>query len=471
MIHLYRPIRTLLLLFVALLSIAPLRVQADIGVGALPVDGAEQLMDGSREMLDSLWTYWQGPGFASSLPVKWQVVPDPVDGGSCVMTDDPAAAGGRFGAADLVTKKAYRDVRLHVEFLIAKPGGNSGVYLQNRYEIQVLDGDRTNHGMGAVINESPSPYLAYNGVGQWNSYDIVFRTARFRDGKLVEKPLVSLYFNGVKAHENVEIQQVWGGPNSGIDGGNDEGRGISDTPGGLKLQCEGHDVRYRNIWIKELDLAERNTAFSEPVATLRKFPTSESPRSVFNGTDLQGWNGDAKYWSVHDGTIRGANDEPVPSSSYLFTTQKHREFRLLFEVKQTMGERYSTMHSAIAALGEQFTDQGENTFGFRGPLLMFCHDWGIWDAHRRNRVAAGDPGFEVERKGEWNQIEILVVKNRIRFAANGVEVFDFTDQPEMLQASPIGLQLHSNQKPQEYHFRHVVLSENPSDEMVTLKKK
>ena len=54
-----------------------------------------------------------------------------------------------------------------------------------------------------------------------------------------------------------------GGPNSGLDGGNDGGKGITDTPGGLKFQCEGHDVRYRNAWIKELDLKEANTDFKE----------------------------------------------------------------------------------------------------------------------------------------------------------------------------------------------------------------
>jgi hypothetical protein len=118
--------------------------------------------------------------------------------------------------------------------------------------------------MGAVINESESPYHAYNGVGKWNSYDIVFRAARFKEGKLVEKPMVSMYFNGKKVHENVKISQVWGGPNSGVDGGNNGGKGITDTPQGLKLQNEGHDVRYRNIWIKELDLKEANTDFEEP---------------------------------------------------------------------------------------------------------------------------------------------------------------------------------------------------------------
>ena len=221
------------------------------------------LFDGTRAMLDQKWTYWEGPRFSSSLPIKWKIVEDPVDDGTVMMTDDRAADGGKYGAADIVTKKKYRDFRLHVEFLVMKPGGNSGVYLQNRYEIQVLDGDKTKHGMGAVINETESPYHAYRGPGQWNAYDIVFRAARFQNGQRVEKAMVTLYFNGEKVHDNVRINQVWGGPNSGIDGGNDGGKGITDTPGGLKLQAEGHDVRYRNIWIKELNLSEADTDFKE----------------------------------------------------------------------------------------------------------------------------------------------------------------------------------------------------------------
>ena len=213
-------------------------------------------------MLDGKWIYWEGPRFASSMPIKWKVVDDPVDKGrTCIMTDDPAAAGGKYGAADIVTRKAYRDFRLHIEFLIPNPGGNSGVYLQNRFEIQVLDGDKTPHGMGAVINETQSPYDAYNGLGKWNAYDILFRAARFAGGKMVEKPLVTMYFNGRKVHKNQVINQVWGGANSGVDGGNDGGKGITDTPQGLKLQCEGHDVRYRNAWIKVVDLKEADTDF------------------------------------------------------------------------------------------------------------------------------------------------------------------------------------------------------------------
>jgi hypothetical protein len=231
-------------------------------VGAKPIEGAEVLFDGSREMLDEKWTYWKGPRFASELPIKWKIVEDPVDDGSALMTYDPAADGGKYGAADIITKHEFRDFRLHIEFLVTGPGGNSGVYLQNRYEIQIKDGDKTKHGMGAVINETEAPYHAYAGIGKWNSYDIVFRAARFDEqGNRTEKAMVTVYFNGQKVHENQPINQVWGGPNSGLDGGNDGGKGITDVPGGLKLQAEGHDVRYRNIWIKELDLKDADTQF------------------------------------------------------------------------------------------------------------------------------------------------------------------------------------------------------------------
>jgi hypothetical protein len=236
-------------------------VYAQVGVGVKPVKGADVYLDGHRATLDEKWTYWNGPRLAATLPIKWTMVKDPVDNGMVVNANDPTAAGGKYGSADIVTKKEFRDFRAHVEFLIVKEGGNSGVYLQNRYEIQVLDGDTTKHGMGAVINETKSPYYAYNGLGKWNAYDVVFRAARFENGKLTEKAKVTVYFNGKKVHVNQVINQVWGGPNSGIDGGNDGGKGITDTPGGLKLQAEGHDVLYRNVWIKELELKKPDTDF------------------------------------------------------------------------------------------------------------------------------------------------------------------------------------------------------------------
>ncbi len=253
-------LRWLLLLVTVTASVA-LTGKEPIGVGARAPKGAEILFDGSRRMLDQKWIYWKGPGVVATLPIKWAVEKDPTGAGMVVNSNDPSAAGGKFGAADIVTKQQFRDFRLHVEFFVSKAGGNSGVYLQNRHEIQILDGDSTTHGLGAVINESKSPYQLYTGIGQWNAYDIQYRAARFQNGQRTELALVTVYLNGKKAHTNQAIKQVWGGPNSGIDGGNDDGKGITDTEGGIKLQAEGHDVLYRNIWIKPLVIKKADTNF------------------------------------------------------------------------------------------------------------------------------------------------------------------------------------------------------------------
>lgn len=206
---------------------------------------------------------------------------------------------------------------------------------------------------------------------------------------------------------------------------------------------------------------------------LANLPKSEKPVHLFNGKDLTGWQGWDKYWTVVEGTIRGANEEAVPSSTYLFSKPSFRNFRLLLEVKQTRSKKHSTMHSAIAALGEVKSDKGGNDYGFRGHLLMFCNDWGIWDAYRRNRIEpkghGGQLKIKTENVGDWNRVEIVAIENRIRFVNNGELVFDFTDSPEMLRASPVGLQLHANGQPQEFFFRGLVITENPEDQLVTLK--
>jgi hypothetical protein len=170
------------------------------------------------------------------------------------------------------TKQEFGDAQLHIEFATpievkgdSQGRGNSGVFFHRFFEIQVLDSHNNktyaDGQAGALYGQWPPLVNAIKSPGQWNSYDIVFRAARFKDGQLTEKAMVSMYFNGQKVHKNVSINQVWGGANSGVDGGNDKGKGITDSPQGLKLQCEGHDVRYRNAWIKELELKDASTDF------------------------------------------------------------------------------------------------------------------------------------------------------------------------------------------------------------------
>src|SRR4051812_4765923 len=82
-------------------------------------------------------------------------------------------------------------------------------------------------------------------------------------------------------------------------------------------------------------------------AVVKKLPAKEKAVRLFNGKDLSGWEGAKGYWSVAGGAIRGANTGPVISSTYLFTKDSYRNFRLLFDVKQTRSPKHSTMHSAV----------------------------------------------------------------------------------------------------------------------------
>lgn len=205
-----------------------------------------------------------------------------------------------------------------------------------------------------------------------------------------------------------------------------------------------------------------------------KLPDGEQPIELFNGKDLTGWNGFEKYFSAVDGMIRARNDEPVKMSTYLFTDKKFRNYRLLLEVKQTRGEDFSTMHSAVASAGEHVKDWG-GEYGFKGPILMFCHDWGIWDAGGRGRVfppGRKDPLADVpwEQDGDWNQLEILVIGNRMQMVANGQLVVDYTETEGDLQECAIGLQMHNEKRTQEFHFRGLVAVENPTEVLLTRTK-
>ena len=90
----------------------------DYNLGLTPPMGSEILFDGSREILDSKWSYWDGPRLIAKPPIKWKIVKDPVDVGTVLNTFDSVALGGKYGTADIVTNRKYKDFRLHIEFLI-----------------------------------------------------------------------------------------------------------------------------------------------------------------------------------------------------------------------------------------------------------------------------------------------------------------------------------------------------------------
>ena len=201
-----------------------------------------------------------------------------------------------------------------------------------------------------------------------------------------------------------------------------------------------------------------------------KLPEAEQSKAVklFNGRDIEGWEGHVDpYWSVEGGEIVGRNTEAnAPQvSTYLLTKKPYRNFRLLLEGKLVTSE----MHSGVAIWGKKFEKDGEAS-SYQGHLVMFPSGYGLFDLHRRNGISPDQDGRAqaAGKQHDWNQMEILAIGSRIRFAVNGKEVLDWTDpKPELCESGPIGLQLHSNNVPQEVRFRGLVLVEDPQDVLVT----
>lgn len=200
-----------------------------------------------------------------------------------------------------------------------------------------------------------------------------------------------------------------------------------------------------------------------------KFPAAEKPVKLFNGKDLEGWEGHAQYFSVKDGVIVAKNgkDNAPKVSTYLHTKKDYKNFRLVFEGKLVE----SGMHSGIALWGKRHT-VGDETLSYQGHLVMFPTGWGFWDLYRRNGIYSDDGRAKKADNKDWNKMEILAIQPRIRLAVNGQLVADWADpKPELCGTGPISLQLHSNKVPQEVRFRGLILAEDPVDEMVTVEKK
>lgn len=200
---------------------------------------------------------------------------------------------------------------------------------------------------------------------------------------------------------------------------------------------------------------------------------------LFNGKDLEGWDGYTDLFTVKDGVIVARNEKPLKYSTYLFTKRNFTDFRLIFAAKLAESE----MHSGIALWGKKFqpkdvkdakAEKAEHTY--QGHLVMFPSGWGLYDLYRR---AGGiNPPADIRgvaqkagKQHEWNDMEILAQGNRIRLAVNGKQVLDWRDpQPDLVGEGPIALQLHSNSVPQEVQFKGLELTTFPTeDRLITVK--
>jgi len=159
--------------------------------------------------------------------------------------------------SDITTKDSFGDYQLHVEFAtpekVSGSGqgrGNSGVFLANRYEVQVLDSyeNKTyfDGQCGSLYKQSPPMVNACRKPGEWQTYDIIFTAPRFADdGKVLKPAYVTVIHNGVVVQNHFELQ----------------GGTFYDRPPAyekhpekqpIRLQNHGNPVKFRNIWIREI---------------------------------------------------------------------------------------------------------------------------------------------------------------------------------------------------------------------------
>ncbi len=151
------------------------------------------------------------------------------------------------------SRQKFGSHKLHLEFRLpyqpedsGQGRGNSGLYVQGRYEVQMLDSfglEGLNNECGGIYSiKAPDLNMCYPPMA-WQTYDVEFTAAEYRDGKLAGPPRVTVYHNGTKIHDNVALpgDQTTGG--AVVD--------VGPEPGPIFLQDHGNPVRYRNIWVVE----------------------------------------------------------------------------------------------------------------------------------------------------------------------------------------------------------------------------
>ena len=159
-------------------------------------------------------------------------------------------------SGDLRTKEKFGDVQLHVEWAApsevrgrSQNRGNSGIFLQGRYEVQVLDSfDNATYAdgqAGAIYGQWPPLVNPTRRPGEWQAYDIVFDAPRFEGPRLVSPAYLTVFLNGVLLHHRREVM----GPTVH--------RALASyapqpSEESLVLQDHGNPVRYRNLWIRRL---------------------------------------------------------------------------------------------------------------------------------------------------------------------------------------------------------------------------
>ncbi len=300
----------------------------------------------------------------------------------------------------VTTDKDYADYELHIEWKLI-PHGDSGVYLKGTPQVQIWDYTdaeyiqkfKANMGSGGLWNNSAGSsakdplVLADKPIGQWNKLRILQAGARttiyLNDKLVVDRGILENYFDKNKT------PLVYKGP--------------------IQLQTHGNEVRWKNLYLRELSAEEAAKVALGP---------DEGFTSLFNGKDLDGWAGAVENYEVVDGAIRCKEGK----GGVLHTKGEYGDFVARVEFKLPAGGnnglaiRYpGTGDTAYVGMCElQILDTEHPKYAKLDPRQAHGSAYGMAAAHR---------GYH-RPVGEWNFQEVTVKGSTIKVELNGSVILD-----------------------------------------------
>lgn len=304
------------------------------------------------------------------------------------------------GGAYLTTVKDYRDFELRVDWRMMAPNGDSGIYLRGTPQVQIWDPANpgvkalgADKGSGALWNNSEGaagrfpPVKADRPVGEWNTFRIVMIGQR-----------VSVWLNDQQTVDHAIMENYW-----------DRKRPIPAT-GPIELQTHGSEMRFRNVFIHEINAEEANKTLQAR--------DDEGFKAIFNGRNLDGWIGDTDAYTVKDGVMvfsaKGGGD--------IFAQDVYADFAIRFEFKLPPGGNNGLLIRVPKA------EHGGSYSGMEIQILDdYAEKWGDLQAWQYNGsvygIAPAQRGY-LRPAGEWNFEEVIVGGSKIKVLLNGTLVVD-----------------------------------------------
>ena len=296
--------------------------------------------------------------------------------------------------ANLCSVKDYGDFELIVDWLITKDG-DSGIYLRGTPQVQIWDTSRVESGAqvgsGGLYNNqkhlSKPLKVADNPIDEWNTFHITMVGEN-----------VTVYLNGELVVDNIPMENYW-----------DREQPIFESDA-IELQAHGNQLAFRNIYVREINTKQIGLTEEEK---------EEGFESLFNGKNLDGWQGNKTDYYAENGIL--VVNPKMGGHGNIFTEKEYSDFNFRFEFQLTPGANNGLGvraplegDAAYAGMELQILDNTASIYANLQPYQYHASLYGIIPAKR---------GF-LNPVGDWNSQEVIMNGSKVKVILNGNVILD-----------------------------------------------